>query len=103
MALLGGKRPGEWIGAREFCQQISVAADDLTPELFAAWLPDPKAHDGYVVILFYDDESKWSMAALYHRARLVGGALPEQAAQPTGAAVPVSSGSTSGQPSPTVE
>ena len=76
--LLGDKRPGEWIGAREFCQQIGIAADDLTAELFATWLPDPMAHDGYVVILFYDNESKWSMAAHYNRIRLVGGALPNQ-------------------------
>jgi hypothetical protein len=76
LRLLSNKGAGEWIGAQEFCQQIGVGANDLTPELYAAWLPDPKAHDGYVVIVFYDDESKWSMAAHYNRARLVGRAVP---------------------------
>jgi hypothetical protein len=98
-----GKRPGEWIAVREFCQQIGVAADNLTPELFAAWLPDPKAHNGYVVIMFYDDESKWSMAAHYNRVRLVGGALPTQPLQTTGAALPASSGSTAQQAASTAE
>ena len=101
LRLLGGKRPGEWIGAREFCQQIGVAADNLTAELFAAWLPDPKARDGYVVIMFYDDESKWSMAAHYNRERLVGGALPSQVAQPT--TRPAAAGSTSQLAAPAAE
>ena len=67
--LLGSWRAGEWIGVREVCLQISVAVGDLAPDLFAAWLPDPKGHDGYAVILFYEDESKWSMAAHYNRGR----------------------------------
>ena len=81
--LLQRKRPGEWIGVREFSLQIGVDTGDSTPELFATWLPDPMAHDGYAVILFYDDESKWSMAAHYNRARLLGDGSPNQAHQPT--------------------
>lgn len=88
--LLGSKRPGEWIAVRECCQQLGLAPGDLKAELFAAWLPDPMAAAGYAVILFYDDESKWSMAAHYNRARLLGAAAPNQALQPTGAAVPLS-------------
>ncbi len=103
LRLLGGKRPGDWVGVRQLCQQLGLAADDLTPELFAAWLPDPKADDGYVVILFYDDESKWSMAAHYNRGRLLGGPAPNEAPQPTGAALPASAGATSPQESPAVE
>src|SRR6266852_2730324 len=95
--LLESKRPGEWICVRDFCGQIGVAPGDLRPELFATWLPDPLAHDAYVVILFYDDELKWSMAAHYHRARLLGGRSPNQALQPTGTAISASSGSTSQQ------
>src|SRR5438874_10922 len=72
--LLKTKRPGEWIGAREFCLQIGVDAGDLKPEVFATWLPDPLGHNGYAVILFYEDESKWSMTAQYNRARLLGDA-----------------------------
>jgi hypothetical protein len=84
--LLGGKRPGEWIRVVEFCQQIGVAAGQLGPELFATWLPDPTAHEAYVVILFYDDESKWSMAAHYNRGRLLGDASPNLTQQPIGIA-----------------
>ena len=103
LRLLGGKRPGEWIGAREFCQQIGVAADNLPAELFATWLPDPKAQDGYVVIMFYDDESKWSMAAHYNRGRLVSGPLPTQVSQPNGAAHPAAAGSRSQPAAPAAE
>jgi hypothetical protein len=78
LRLLGGKRPGEWIGVRGFCQQIGVAADDLAPELFVTWLPDPKTHDAYVLILFYDDESMWSMAVHYNRERLISGESTNQ-------------------------
>ncbi len=88
--LLGTKRPGEWVGVRECCLQIGVAASDLGPAVFATWLPDPAAQDGYAVILFYDDESKWSMAAHYNRRRLLGGASPSQTLHPTGASVSVS-------------
>ncbi len=72
--LLTTMRPGEWVQVREFCQQIGVSTGNLNPGLFAAWLPDPMANAAYVVILFYDDESKWSMAAHYNRGRLFNSA-----------------------------
>ncbi len=68
--LFGSKRPGEWVSVSEFCVKIGVATGDLSPDLFATWLPDPLAHDGYAVVMFYDDQSKWSMAAHYNRGRL---------------------------------
>ncbi len=71
--LLTAGRLGEWVAVREMCQQINVPPGDLGPDLFATWLPDPMAHEGYVVILFFDEESKWSMAAHYNRARLISG------------------------------
>src|ERR1700733_7492717 len=74
--LLGSKRPGEWVRVDDFCLQIGVSPGELRPELFATWLPDPKAHEAYVVVMFYDDESKWSMAAHYNRERLLGSASP---------------------------
>jgi hypothetical protein len=87
LRLLETKQPGEWIAVREFCMQIGLAAGDPKPELFATWLPDPLAHDAFAVIMFYDDESKWSMAAHYNRARVLGveSANPEH--QPAGAVV----------------
>lgn len=101
--LLGSKRPGEWIGVRAFCLQIGVAPGDLRPDLFATWLPDPLAQDAYAVILFYDDESKWSMAAHYNRGRLLGGGPPHQMLQPAGAAIPAASCSTSQRTAPAAE
>jgi hypothetical protein len=103
MRLLDGKRPGEWIRVREFCGQVGVAVGDLQPELFATWLPDPMGSTAYVVILFYDDESKWSMAAHYNRRRLLGDAAPDQSPQPIRAASPASSSSPSQQAAPTAE
>jgi lipocalin len=69
--LLEAHQPGEWIGVRKFCLEVGVAAGEVNAELFATWLPDPNGQGAYVIILFYDDESKWSMAAQYNRARLL--------------------------------
>jgi hypothetical protein len=89
LGLLEGKQPGEWISVREFCLQIGLVAGELKPGLYATWLADPLGHDAYNVIIFYDDESKWSMAAHYNRARLLGaGSNPGH--QATGAAAPAS-------------
>ena len=103
LRLLQSKRSGEWLRVREFCSQVGVAAGELKPELFATWLPDPMGHDAYAVILFYDDESKWSMAAHYNRGRLLGDASSDPSPQPMRAASPASPGSTSPQAAPTAE
>jgi hypothetical protein len=100
LRLLQSKRSGEWIQVRGFCSQVGAAAGELKPELFATWLPDPMGHEAYAVILFYDDESKWSMAAHYNRERLLGEASAEPSPRPIRAASPVSSGSTSPQTTP---
>ena len=76
--LLRSRQPGEWTGVRELCSQIDITPGDLGPEVFVTWLPDPRAREAYVVIMFYDDESKWSMAAHYHRTRLLGATSPSQ-------------------------
>jgi hypothetical protein len=92
--LLGNRRPGEWTGVGELCRQIGVAAGDLSPSVFAVWLPDPTAHDGYVVILFYDDDSKWTLAAHYNRARLLGVPQQIQRLEAKGVTVPAASSPT---------
>jgi hypothetical protein len=51
---------------------------DLKPDLFAAWLADPLGDDGYAVILFYEEESLWTMAARYNRQRLLEGVFPDK-------------------------
>jgi hypothetical protein len=69
--LLTDKRAGEWVGVQELCAQAALDTGDLKPDLFAAWLPDPSGGDDYAVILFFDEESMWSMAARYNRQRFV--------------------------------
>ncbi len=96
LRLLEDRRPGEWVRVRDFCSQVGVAAGELKPELFAAWLPDPMADESYAVILFCDDESKWSMAAHYNAGRLKGNSSP----QPIRAAGPAAAGSTPEQAAP---
>jgi hypothetical protein len=71
--LLIGKRTAEWVRVRELCLQAGLVVEDLKADLFAAWLPDPTGEEGYAVILFYDEESMWSMAARYNRQRLLEG------------------------------
>ena len=88
--LFQSNRPGDWVRVREVCRQIGVSSGDLSPEVFATWLPDPMAHDGYDVILFYDGESQWSMAAHFNRARLLGSGTPNPQFPAIGVAMPVS-------------
>ncbi|MGH7223587.1 MAG: hypothetical protein ACRELF_10190 [Gemmataceae bacterium] len=71
--LLTAKRPGEWVPVRELCLQAGLDAEDLRPDLFAAWLAEPTGDEGYAVILFYEEESMWTMAARYNRQRLLEG------------------------------
>jgi hypothetical protein len=73
MSLLTTRQAGEWVPVRDICQQIDLPSDDFGPTLSVTWLPDPTADESYVVILFFDDETKWSLAAQYNRARLLGG------------------------------
>ena len=97
LRLLQGKRSGEWVRVDELCSQVGVAAGELKAELFATWLPDPTAHEAYAMILFYDEESKRSMAAHYNRRRLLEEATAEPSPRPIRAARPAASGSTSPQ------
>lgn len=101
--LLGAKQPAEWVGVRDFCDRNSFDLGDLKSGLFATWLPDPMANDGYAVILFYDDESKWSMTAHYNRSRLLDDVPANQAPQASGAVKLTSSCSTPKQAAPAAE
>lgn len=101
--LLTNVRPGEWIDVRRACQQVGVAPGELTTDVFATWLPDPVNVEAYAVILFFDDESKWSMAAHYNRGRLQGGALADNANKLIAMTFTVSSDTTVRQPAPAAE
>lgn len=72
--LLMDKRAGEWVGVREFCLQAELDAENLKPDLFATWLADPTGDEAYAVILFYDEESMWTKAALCNRQWFLEGA-----------------------------
>jgi len=62
--------PGGWIPVRELYRAAGADAADAD-SLLAAWLPSPNNRD-YVVIVFLDDETKWSQTADYHATRLLG-------------------------------
>lgn len=69
--LLIGKHEAEWVRVRDLCHQCGLEVEELKPDLFAAWLPDTAGDEGYAVVLFYDEESMWTMAARYNRQRLL--------------------------------
>jgi hypothetical protein len=73
LQLLVHNRAGDWLCVRELCRQTSVNPGNVKEDLFVCWLSDPGGNDGYAVVFFYDDESKWSMAAHYNRERLMDG------------------------------
>ena len=68
--LLAGK-PGEWVGVRSLCMRIGIDPGEVNESVFALWLPDPVGDENYAVIIFYDAECLWTMAANYNRKRLL--------------------------------
>ena len=46
------------------CQEAAMPASQIKPDLFVTWLPDPMGQDGYAIVIFYDDESKWATASI---------------------------------------
>src|SRR5262249_20718272 len=87
--LLIGKRSGEWVRVRDLCLQAGLDVGDLKNDLFASWLPEPTGDEAYAVVIFYDEESLWTMAAHYNRQRLLEDVLPrkERLAKPVADAV----------------
>ena len=74
--LLVGKRPAEWVRVRDLCLQAKLEPGELDLNPVATWLPDPAGDEGYALIVFYDEESMWTLAARYNRQRLLAGVLP---------------------------
>ena len=69
--LLRDHHSGVWVPVADLYAQSEVSSPTVPGELQAAWLPAP--HDAnYAVIVFFDDESKWSMTAEYDATRLLG-------------------------------
>ena len=71
LSLLRDREPGEWIPVKTVCQLTGIASPEVKPELVSTWLPDPFGDQEYVVIIFYDDETKRSISAHYNKQRLV--------------------------------
>jgi hypothetical protein len=63
--------PGAWVPVRELYEHAGAAAGPIPTSLAAAWLSSPGDPD-YAVILFFDDETKWSLTAGYNVTRLLG-------------------------------
>ena len=80
ITLLYDHPSGDWVPVEKLCQEIGIVIPGMKAELVATWLPDPFGNQAYVVIIFYDDESKESFAAHYNKGRLLD---PNLAASPT--------------------
>jgi hypothetical protein len=102
LALLSSKAAAEWVSVRTLCQQVGVDAGDLTPSLFATWLSDPAENQGFVVILFYDDDSKGTAAAHFNKQLLVENAKTYQATSPGGATLSIAKQVPVVQPNPEI-
>ena len=62
---------GVWVRVETLSSLLNSPPDGIAPRLFVSWLQDPLSDDNYVIIVFYEDESKWSMGAHYNRSRLL--------------------------------
>ena len=71
LTLLRDRAEGEWVGVNEICQTVGLSATTMKTELVATWLPDPFGEQGFVVLIFYDNETKRSFAAHYNREPLL--------------------------------
>ena len=69
--LLRDHHAGVWVPVADLYAQTEVPFPAIECELQAAWLPAPNDLN-YAVIVFFDDESKWSMTAEYDAMRLLG-------------------------------
>lgn len=64
------KTPGTWTPVRELYDRAGQPDGSIKAQLAAAWLPSPGGPD-YAVVVFFDDETKWSLTADYNLARLM--------------------------------
>jgi len=74
-ALLTEHQAGEWVSLYRIHNAAKPKATDAArfdaSGVFVTWLPDPTGDPSFVLILFFDDCSKWSAAAQYNRSRLL--------------------------------
>ncbi|MBY0515198.1 MAG: hypothetical protein K2P78_14990 [Gemmataceae bacterium] len=62
---------GAWTPVRDLYAAVGDAGEPIKEELAAAWLPGPGGDAGSAVVVFFDDETKWSMTADYNVTRLL--------------------------------
>ena len=92
--LLTAHQAGEWVSldrVRRIAAPVSNGAGRFDASgVFVTWLPDPSGDSSFVLIIFFDDCSKWSTAAQYNRSRILRpGTKPSQElGAPQGAVVP---------------
>jgi hypothetical protein len=70
-SLLTHHKIGEWVQVKRLCHEVGIDFVGMKDELVAAWLADPTGDRGFVVIIFFDNDSKESLAAHYNSGRLL--------------------------------
>jgi hypothetical protein len=70
-ALFRDRAPGTWVPVRDLYERAGTSTEPIPTSLAAAWLPSPGDPD-YAVIVFFDDETKWSFTADCNATRLLG-------------------------------
>jgi hypothetical protein len=73
VGLLTEMQAGEWVPVQSLCRDRGLPLREGASNLFVTWLADPLGNSSYVVIIFYDDDSKWTTAAHYNRQRHLSG------------------------------
>ena len=68
--LLTERPMGAWTPVRELYARAGQPNESIKADLVATWLLSPNADPGGAVILFFDEESFWSMTAWYNVAHL---------------------------------
>jgi hypothetical protein len=71
-SLLTDHKMGEWVQAKRLCHKVGIDLVGMKDELVVAWLADPKGDRSFVVIIFFDNDSKESFAAHYNSGRRLG-------------------------------
>jgi hypothetical protein len=70
--LLRKQQKGDWARVQDLCRQSGTPMAGLVdaPHLFVTWLEDPSTDSSFAMIIFYDDDLKWTSGAQYNRSRL---------------------------------
>jgi hypothetical protein len=71
LGMLFREPKGSWVPVRELYSHAGQPDESIKENLVAAWLPSP-TDPNYSILVFLDDESKWSMTADYNSTRLLG-------------------------------